>query len=762
MGEFGSALGNAEPNSASGRVSANVRRIRTSRCHDFVNCRPASYLVKLIAGHAYVADCPRFRLFRDGAGKHRGGETMLEFLSRARRRSWRWRATIGAATSVFVVAAALSGVAVQSAPASADSSSVVFDGSPGTGAPPSTLGPYTTQAFGADSQPLNTDVDGVTGPTGAVSFSPALEHLQVGNGWETWSNGYTGDVYYTGGAESTTVTLPAGTNAFYLYAEPAEFESFTVTATAQDGTSSGPVSVEGESGATYLGFYGTGGATISSITVTCDDEDGFAIGEFGIAGTSEVAAVRFAPRDAEKSLTNFTVNTPGLPVVKDDGPEPVLDRDWAPPGGCADGLTDPQDYDYVDCASPPTGTPSKDWPVIYTAGSPLSVNEAVFFSPTEEKGAQLTATASIGGQSLTLPASALTEKKAGTAYKLTATDLSFTGTLPSVAGVDTLTITWSITPSGGSPAVVGASTHQVYVTAGSYVAPTGPTQKIPPYITLLDLGTRAAAGQSGQTAVFDGIWSEFDTKNIAHPILNPQTGQTTSGPDFSYYTNVYTSIGAWWNSNPFLSCPNSLTELLSQDLGRCGTWAQFLALVLAYQGVSSEPVGLLGVPGFNFGPDPTPSDAASDYAFMLVGPGLWKWGTPNATGTYQYADPITISSGQVTVGAGGFAYNASTTPIAQGQNDTPPEWFLTGDHAIDYVQGGFVDPSYGNPASSTPYPTIGAYEQSAIAGFAVLFHLDKDKWKPVKALAAYTLSDLVKLCSTAGTCQFRATPYQPS
>jgi hypothetical protein len=177
---------------------------------------------------------------------------------------------------------------------------IVFDGSPGTGAPPSTLGPYTMMAFGADSQAactydtaattaMTTSVSGPAG-TGTIGFDQALNHDHLGalppECWQTWSHGYTGDVYdtlYSTNKAQVTISLPAGTQAFYFYAEPNQFSTFQVTATAQDGTTSGPVSVNGNAGATYLGFYELGGATLSSITVTTSDTSGFAIGEFGIS-----------------------------------------------------------------------------------------------------------------------------------------------------------------------------------------------------------------------------------------------------------------------------------------------------------------------------------------------------------------------------------------------------------------------------------------------------------------------------------------------
>jgi hypothetical protein len=185
---------------------------------------------------------------------------------------------------------------------------ITFDGSPGTNSPPSTLGPYVMTAFGTDSQPVcpnaGSVVSSVNGPNGTLSFTPSLSHDLVGRCWATWSNGYAGDVYdnFNAGAPQLTqitMALPPSTNAFYFYAEPNAFDIFNVTATAQDGTTSGPIPVQGQAGAQYFGFYGTGGATIASITVTiaaktCDpsnpscipDPDGFAVGEFGISPTT--------------------------------------------------------------------------------------------------------------------------------------------------------------------------------------------------------------------------------------------------------------------------------------------------------------------------------------------------------------------------------------------------------------------------------------------------------------------------------------------
>jgi hypothetical protein len=167
--------------------------------------------------------------------------------------------------------------------------SIAVDTSPGTAAPPPTLGPYTMTPFAAGGRPLNdlvTDVAAPAGAAGALQFDRPLTHSRIGSGWATWSHGYTGDVYWTDSTDQVVMTLPANTQAFYFYAEPNDQAIHDVTATASDGTTSGPVKVNGLGGAQYYGFYTTNGTTLSTITVDADPTAffrGFAIGEFGIA-----------------------------------------------------------------------------------------------------------------------------------------------------------------------------------------------------------------------------------------------------------------------------------------------------------------------------------------------------------------------------------------------------------------------------------------------------------------------------------------------
>jgi hypothetical protein len=164
---------------------------------------------------------------------------------------------------------------------------IVFDGSPGTNAPPAFLGGIPMFKFVNDSRPLfnsETTVSASNECPSAITFSTGLNHVRIGNGWATWSHGYTGDVYTLFPGTTVTITLPPNTRAFYLYIEPNDFGAHSISAQANDGTNSGPIPVVGNSGARYYGFYTTGNnCMLTTITMNVDPAAlGFAIGEFGI------------------------------------------------------------------------------------------------------------------------------------------------------------------------------------------------------------------------------------------------------------------------------------------------------------------------------------------------------------------------------------------------------------------------------------------------------------------------------------------------
>ena len=146
----------------------------------------------------------------------------------------------------------------------------------GDAPPPSMLGPYTLTPFGSDPQ-LPGDVTSVVSPLGgSVDFSVTLNGFVT-----TWGNGYTGNMYETSEPlpQKVRLTLPTETVTFFFYAGPDPYESFDITASAQDGTSV-TQNVSGYSVAGY-GFYATEGQVLSWINV--DSWMDVGVGMFAIA-----------------------------------------------------------------------------------------------------------------------------------------------------------------------------------------------------------------------------------------------------------------------------------------------------------------------------------------------------------------------------------------------------------------------------------------------------------------------------------------------
>jgi hypothetical protein len=182
---------------------------------------------------------------------------------------------------------------------------VVHLGTVGTDAPPPKLGPYDMTAFALNNEDpppgsnnlLSVPVPSPPFPPAArLEFDIPTSHRRVmGSGgyrwWGTWSHDYLGDVYYTQGAEELTIFLPEETGAFYFYVEPLAYGEHAFVAEA-GGVVTDPFLVEGEAGATYVGFYTTEDDTIDSITITSQEAGiDFAVGEFGIAVVPEPASL---------------------------------------------------------------------------------------------------------------------------------------------------------------------------------------------------------------------------------------------------------------------------------------------------------------------------------------------------------------------------------------------------------------------------------------------------------------------------------------
>lgn len=137
-------------------------------------------------------------------------------------------------------------------------------------------------------------VSALSSPLGSLSFSPSVSKRIVGKlipptepnpiyEWHTWSNGYTGEVYFTGGGNTLTIELPSAIAGFDLYIEPNAFDVFTIEVTASNPQSSSLLLQEanGNGGAAYFGFYTNQPHDwLTSISITAPaDAQGFAIGQ---------------------------------------------------------------------------------------------------------------------------------------------------------------------------------------------------------------------------------------------------------------------------------------------------------------------------------------------------------------------------------------------------------------------------------------------------------------------------------------------------
>ncbi len=193
--------------------------------------------------------------------------------------------------ALWLVSVVVTGLLAASASAA---SPITFDGTPGMGSAPSTLGSFAMQSFVPTGTPGGL-VSSVTGPTGAVQLStqPYFEQVPYANGTDALLD-------VSPEVLPLTLTLPAGTGAFYLYAGwncpacssvPAHV---SVSATASDGiaadtVSSGAVMDDSLDVGTFLGFSTSNcSAPLQTITVTLSGDTFnpfLTVGAFGIAST---------------------------------------------------------------------------------------------------------------------------------------------------------------------------------------------------------------------------------------------------------------------------------------------------------------------------------------------------------------------------------------------------------------------------------------------------------------------------------------------
>jgi len=174
----------------------------------------------------------------------------------------------------------LSGLVAMTLPAYADSS-VTY------GQPTALYTTSTTDYGGGDGSGSSIS------SLGPFSFSSSLVEDSVTGSWSTWNSppaveSGTPNVLYGNGAQSLTLTLSGSSNTAGFELEPDSFQTDDVTASFYDGVTlidTIELSPNGNSGALLFALSDTTpGASISSIVITDNSSDDFAIAQLR-AGT---------------------------------------------------------------------------------------------------------------------------------------------------------------------------------------------------------------------------------------------------------------------------------------------------------------------------------------------------------------------------------------------------------------------------------------------------------------------------------------------
>jgi hypothetical protein len=127
-----------------------------------------------------------------------------------------------------------------------------------------TVGTYAeTTNFGV---PDSTPISGFT-TTDGVPVSVNETAVSIGDGWATWSGGYTGQILADYSSTSVTYALGAAVKGFGLFVEPDPYSVYDITLTTSDGQSL-TQAVNGYAGAAFFGWTGSGvtSFTLSSAT----------------------------------------------------------------------------------------------------------------------------------------------------------------------------------------------------------------------------------------------------------------------------------------------------------------------------------------------------------------------------------------------------------------------------------------------------------------------------------------------------------------
>lgn len=268
--------------------------------------------------------------------------------------------------------------------------------------------------------------------------------------------------------------------------------------------------------------------------------------------------------------------------------------------------------------------------------------------------------------------------------------------LPDTVGVyDQMTIQWFVEIDGAGISAE-QSKHTLYRTLGPDPPPAEEN-----YLTLLDIGSRFAAGMTDSDAVAAGVWNGFRTQRPAFQAgCGPATGliRAVSPAGVGEDGRVTRPTSRLLR---YYGCYNPATDPLQQDLqpcvlsvlaalrsriGNCYSWAQMLNAALVIQDLGERATVIKVMPALT-----------DDDGFLV--------------NNWDFVDPL-IPIGRHPYVIGDTARDMPGVP-GQG-NPNPPGQFSA--HWIVCYQANFSGPVYFDPSygfSTGP----ATYENTAIAGF---------------------------------------------
>lgn len=300
---------------------------------------------------------------------------------------------------------------------------------------------------------------------------------------------------------------------------------------------------------------------------------------------------------------SIQVQDPQISSVTFGGDPVVWDEPAADPNGQVSGMRvtqlnpceGPQDADWEACQG--AEEPSKVWPVIVECGSRLTITDARFWLPDikDAKGAPFTVhvTASVTGAGDDTRLTFEHKEARETADGLEVQGLESNQPLPDRVDAAEIAIHWEVADDTGKTTDAGTTISPLFIvlrkpTLGQNLA----------WLSLLELTTSAASGQSDSTAVRDAIWRAFESRQIHRYTFDPTNGEIREGALLTYYgEEPWTLEDYIHGSYPYAACrtpqgPVNLfgtTDAAGAGVGRCGDWAFFFVAALNSQGLAVPP-----------------------------------------------------------------------------------------------------------------------------------------------------------------------------